>query len=116
MMCGEMPPGAFCTRYDHPIEEFHMGLSGEIIMDIEDQACRLGAGDVARTGVGTSHVFRHTGTAACRFSGRKRKRRNSRQSTTRVTTWSGRNCGRGGEIAIQSAVAPSSDQRRRGPE
>ena len=62
IMRSEMPPGAFRTRHDHPIEEFYMGLSGEVIMDIEDQSFRLGAGDVAWTGVGTSHAFRHTGS------------------------------------------------------
>ena len=61
MMRGEMGVGAFRTRHDHPIEEFYMGLSGEVIMEIEDQSFKLGPGDVAWTGVGTSHAFRHTG-------------------------------------------------------
>jgi mannose-6-phosphate isomerase-like protein (cupin superfamily) len=56
-----MGVGAFRTRHDHPIEEFYMGLSGEVIMEIEDQSFKLGPGDVAWTGVGTSHAFRHTG-------------------------------------------------------
>ena len=30
-------------------------------MEIEDQIFKLGPGDVAWTGVGTSHAFRHTG-------------------------------------------------------
>jgi len=30
-------------------------------MEIEDQSFKLGPGDVAWTGVGTSHAFRHTG-------------------------------------------------------
>ena len=67
MMRGEMPQGAYRTRHDHPIEEFYMGLSGEAIMDIEDQSFRLGAGDVAWTGVGTSHAFRHVGTEPFRW-------------------------------------------------
>ena len=67
MMRGEMSAGAYRTRHDHPIEEFYLGLSGEVIMDIEDQSFRLGAGDVAWTGVGTSHAFRHTGQAPFRW-------------------------------------------------
>ncbi len=67
MMRGEMAAGAFRTRHDHPIEEFYLGLSGEVIMDIEDQSFRLGAGDVAWTGVGTSHAFRHTGSEPFRW-------------------------------------------------
>jgi quercetin dioxygenase-like cupin family protein len=62
MMRGEMVPGAYRTRHDHPIEEFYMGLAGEVIMDIEGESFRLGRGDVAWTGVGTSHAFRHVGT------------------------------------------------------
>jgi len=67
MMRGEMSAGAYRTRHDHPLEEFYLGLSGEVIMDIEDQSFRLGAGDVAWTGVGTSHAFRHTGQAPFRW-------------------------------------------------
>jgi mannose-6-phosphate isomerase-like protein (cupin superfamily) len=67
MMRGEMAAGAFRTRHDHPIEEFYLGLSGEVIMDIEDQSFRLGAGDVVWTGVGTSHAFRHTGAEPFRW-------------------------------------------------
>jgi mannose-6-phosphate isomerase-like protein (cupin superfamily) len=67
MMRGEMTPGAYRTRHDHPIEEFYLGLSGEVIMDIEDQSFRLGAGDVAWTGVGTSHAFRNTANTPFRW-------------------------------------------------
>ncbi len=67
MMRGEMQVGAFRTRHDHPIEEFYFGLSGEVIMDIEDKSFHLGAGDVAWTGVGTSHAFRQTGDVPFRW-------------------------------------------------
>ena len=67
MMRGEMAAGAFRTQHDHPLEEFYLGLSGEVIMDIEGQSFRLGAGDVAWTGVGTSHAFRHTGAEPFRW-------------------------------------------------
>ena len=60
-MRSEMPPGAFSTRHDHPIEEFYMGHSGEVIMDIEDQTFCLGAADVVWTGVGSSHAYCHAG-------------------------------------------------------
>lgn len=67
MMRGEMSVGAYRTRHDHPIEEFYLGLSGEVIMDIEDQSFRLGAGDIAWTGVGTSHAFRQIGNEPFRW-------------------------------------------------
>ncbi len=67
MMRGEMSAGAFRTRHDHPIEEFYLGLSGEVIMEIEDKSFRLGPGDVAWTGVGTSHAFRNTGSEPFRW-------------------------------------------------
>ncbi len=61
MMRGEMAVGGHRTRHDHPLEEFYLGLSGEVEMEIEDRSFRLGAGDFAWTGVGTSHAFRHVG-------------------------------------------------------
>jgi len=61
MMRGEMAVGAFRTRHDHPVEEFYLGLGGEVIMDIEDRSFRIGAGDIAWTGAGTSHAFRNVG-------------------------------------------------------
>jgi mannose-6-phosphate isomerase-like protein (cupin superfamily) len=67
MMRGEMATGAFRTRHDHPVEEFYLGLGGETIMEIEDKSFRLGAGDVAWTGVGTSHAFRHAGGETFRW-------------------------------------------------
>lgn len=67
MMRGEMSVGAFRTRHDHPIEEFYLGLSGEVTMEIEDKSFRLGSGDVAWTGVGTSHAFRNTGSEPFRW-------------------------------------------------
>ncbi len=67
MVRGEMAAGAYRTRHDHPLEAFYRGLSGEVIMDIEDQRFRLGAGDVAWTDVGTSHAFRHDGQAPFRW-------------------------------------------------
>ena len=67
MMRGEMAPGAFRTRHDHPIEEFYLGLEGEVIMEIADRSFRLGPGDVAWTGVGTSHAFRQVGDAPFRW-------------------------------------------------
>jgi len=67
MMRGEMAVGAYRTRHDHPIEEFYLGLSGQVIMDIEDKSFRLGAGDVAWTGVGTSHAFRQVGNEPFRW-------------------------------------------------
>jgi mannose-6-phosphate isomerase-like protein (cupin superfamily) len=67
MMRGEMAVGAFRTRHDHPIEEFYLGLSGEVIMEIEDKSFRLGAGDVAWTGAGASHAFRQTGREPFRW-------------------------------------------------
>lgn len=67
MMRGEMPPGAYRTRHDHPLEEFYLGLDGEVVMDIEARSFRLGAGDVAWTGVGTSHAFRNTGSTPFRW-------------------------------------------------
>lgn len=67
MMRGEMAVGAHRTRHDHPIEEFYLGLSGAVIMEIEDQQFRLGAGDVAWTGVGTSHAFRQVGSEPFRW-------------------------------------------------
>lgn len=67
MMRGEMAAGAFRTRHDHTVEEFYLGLGGEVIMDIEDRSFRLGAGDVAWTGVVTSHAFRNAGNETFRW-------------------------------------------------
>lgn len=67
MMRGEMSVGAYRTRHDHPLEEFYLGLSGEVIMDIENQSFRLGAGDIAWTGVGASHAFRQVGSEPFRW-------------------------------------------------
>ena len=67
MMRGEMAVGGHRTRHDHPLEEFYLGLSGEVEMEIEDRSFRLGAGDFAWTGVGTSHAFRQIGDAPFRW-------------------------------------------------
>jgi mannose-6-phosphate isomerase-like protein (cupin superfamily) len=67
MMRGEMSVGAYRTRHDHPIEEFYLGLSGEVMMDIEDETFRLGPGDFAWTGVGASHAFRQVGDEPFRW-------------------------------------------------
>ena len=61
MMRGEMALGAYRTRHDHPIEEFYLALSGQVMMQIEDQEFKLSAGDFVWTGVGTSHAFRQIG-------------------------------------------------------
>ena len=67
MMRGEMAPGAFRARHDHPVEEFYLGLDGAVDMEIEDRVFRLGAGDFAWTGVGTSHAFRQVGDVPFRW-------------------------------------------------
>ena len=67
MMRGEMSVGAFRTRHDHPIEEFYLGLSGEVMMDIEDESFHLRPGDFVWTGVGTSHAFRQLGNEPFRW-------------------------------------------------
>ena len=67
MMRGEMSVGAFRTRHDHTIEEFYLCLSGEVMMDIEDESFHLGAGDFVWTGVGTSHAFHQVGNAPFRW-------------------------------------------------
>lgn len=61
MMRREMSVGALRTRHDHPIEAFYLGLSGEAIMDIEDESFHLGPGVFAWTGVGARHAFRQVG-------------------------------------------------------
>ena len=67
MMRGEMSVGAYRTRHDHPIEEFYLCLSGEVMMDIEDESFHLVAGDFVWTGVGTSHAFRQIGDEPFRW-------------------------------------------------
>ncbi len=67
MMRGEMSVGGFRTRHDHPLEEFYMCISGEAKMEIEDKSFRLRAGDVAWTGVGTSHAFEQIGAEPFRW-------------------------------------------------
>jgi mannose-6-phosphate isomerase-like protein (cupin superfamily) len=67
MMRGEMSVGGFRTRHDHPLEEFYMCISGEAKMEIEDQSFHLRAGDVAWTGVGTSHAFQQIGPEPFRW-------------------------------------------------
>lgn len=67
MMRGNLAPGGYRTRHDHPIEEFYLALSGEAYMDIEHERFHLRAGDAAWTGVGTSHAFEHTGSEPFRW-------------------------------------------------
>lgn len=67
MMRGEMAVGGHRTRHDHPLEEFYLGLDGEVEMEIEDRSVRLGRGDFAWTGVGTSHAFKQVGSVPFRW-------------------------------------------------
>ena len=94
MMRGEMSVGAFRTRHDHPLEEFYLGLSGEVIMDIEDQSFRLGAGDVAWTGVGTSHAFRQVGNEPFRWLETQTPQFPARHGTRNYVDWEKLRAGR----------------------
>jgi mannose-6-phosphate isomerase-like protein (cupin superfamily) len=67
MMRGNLAPGGYRTRHDHPIEEFYFTLSGEAHMDIEHERFLLRAGDAAWTGVGASHAFTHVGAEPFRW-------------------------------------------------
>jgi len=67
MMRGEMAVGAYRTRHDHPIEEFYLGLSGGVVMEIENESFQLGPGDFAWTGVGASHSLRQNGSEPFRW-------------------------------------------------
>ena len=62
MMRGNLTPGGYRSRHDHPIEEFYFALSGEAHMEIEDERFHLRPGDAAWTGVGASHAFTHCGS------------------------------------------------------
>ena len=94
MMRGEMSVGAFRTRHDHPIEEFYLGLSGEVIMDIEDENFRLGAGDIAWTGVGTSHAFRQVGAVPFRWLETQTPQFPSQYGTRNYVEWEKLRAGR----------------------
>ena len=94
MMRGEMAVGAFRTRHDHPIEEFYLGLSGEVIMEIEDRSFRLGPGDVAWTGVGASHAFRHTGSAPFQWLETQTPQFPAQYGTRNYIEWEKRRAGR----------------------
>ena len=87
MMRGEMAAGAFRTRHDHPVEEFYFGLGGKVIMEIEDQTFNLGAGDVAWTGVGTSHAFRQTGDEPFRWLETQTPQFPARHGTRNYVEW-----------------------------
>lgn len=67
MMRGEMSVNGQRTRHDHPLEEFYLCLSGEAVMEIEDKSFHLRAGDLAWTGVGTSHAFKQVGDEPFRW-------------------------------------------------
>jgi mannose-6-phosphate isomerase-like protein (cupin superfamily) len=94
MMRGEMTAGAYRTRHDHPIEEFYLGLSGEVIMEIEDREFRLGAGDLAWTGVGTSHAFRNEGSVPFQWMETQTPQFPDRYGTRNYVEWEKLRAGR----------------------
>lgn len=87
MMRGELAPGGFRSRHDHPVEEFYFALDGESFMDIENERFHLRRGDVAWTGVGTSHAFCHTGTAPFRWLETQAPQFPARNGTRNYSDW-----------------------------
>jgi mannose-6-phosphate isomerase-like protein (cupin superfamily) len=67
MMRGELAVGGVRTYHDHPLEELYFALSGETFMDIEGRRFHLRPGDIAWTGVGTSHAFSQAGDQPFRW-------------------------------------------------
>lgn len=67
MMRGVLAVGGARGYHDHPVEESYLVLSGEADMEIEGKCFRLKAGDVAWTGVGTSHAFSQRGEVPFRW-------------------------------------------------
>jgi mannose-6-phosphate isomerase-like protein (cupin superfamily) len=63
-------------------------------VDIEDQSFRLGAGDVAWTGVGTSHAFRNTGSAPFRWLQMQTPQFPAHQDTHNYVEWERLRAGR----------------------
>lgn len=67
MMRGELAAGGSRGTHDHTVEESYFVLSGEVDMEIEGRRYHLQTGDVAWTGVGTSHAFFNTGNVPWRW-------------------------------------------------
>ncbi len=67
MMRGELAMGGTRGTHDHTVEESYFALSGEVDMEIEGKRYHLQPGDVAWTGVGTSHAFFHKGDVPWRW-------------------------------------------------
>jgi mannose-6-phosphate isomerase-like protein (cupin superfamily) len=67
MMRGELAVGGIVGTHDHTVEETYFVLSGEVEMEIEGKRYPLQAGDLAWTGVGTSHGFYQRGEIAWRW-------------------------------------------------
>jgi mannose-6-phosphate isomerase-like protein (cupin superfamily) len=67
MMRGLLVQGGMRGYHDHPLEESYFVLSGEAEMQIEGKLFHLKPGDVAWTGVGTSHAFAQIGAVPFRW-------------------------------------------------
>jgi mannose-6-phosphate isomerase-like protein (cupin superfamily) len=67
MMRGKLEVGGMRGTHDHTVEESYFVLSGEVDMEIEGKRHHLRPGDVAWTGVGTSHAFFHRGDVPWRW-------------------------------------------------
>lgn len=54
---GLLEPGDYWGPHDHPIEEWHYALTGELEFTMEEQLYHLKPGDVTWTGVGAMHYW-----------------------------------------------------------
>jgi len=63
----ELAPGGTLAPHVHSYEESFYVLSGEAIVGINDQAYRVGPGDLGALKVGTVHGWRAAGSAAVRW-------------------------------------------------
>lgn len=87
MMRGELAVGGTRGTHDHTVEESYFVISGEVDMEIEGERYSLKAGDVAWTGVGTSHAFFHKGDVPWRWIETQAPQFPSQHGTRNYAVW-----------------------------
>ena len=93
MMRGLLVENGTRGYHDHPVEESYFVLSGEADMEIEGKRFRLKQGDVAWTGVGTSHAFEQRGMAPFRWLETQAPQFPTRHGVRNFVEWDQRRAG-----------------------
>lgn len=87
MMRGELAAAGSRGTHDHTVEETYFVLSGEVDMEIEGKIYHLQPGDVAWTGVGTSHAFYNRGDVPWRWIETQAPQFPARHGSRSYTAW-----------------------------